>query len=579
MSNQNKQTKHTVTLNGFGGMDSAICRRDATHAADIVNFRIRTDGSLEKRCGYRHLAELGGTPRAWIVGSPNGTPSGYALVYNNIKKVNLSSGTITTLGKIGTSTGPACFFFYHGDLYLTDGQELYRYANSTFTPCKGYVPLFGKDWKNNEVGEIFEPKNILNQQVRITYKIADPPSGFLCVGEPIESVEAVYHNGILLSEEEYYIDNQYQSVNVSTFPAVGDRLTVYLTLQTCLSSHKNILCQATDGLLFGDADNHRLFLWGMEDHPSTVFRSVHVSERSLEESRKHYPYSDRIYFPKDFEFIVGNGQHKLQGAVKQQDRLLFFTEGEVWMSKADASGMEEFPTVSVHPAIGCPTPKGMVLAGNDAVSVGDTTVWHWEKDANHTGGYRAISLSEPIDPTIGSEEFSHLGLFYDFHKNELWLFHPDNGDVRICHLPSGNWYRFQGVVADRFFDGKESIGFLRGESLFLFDPTLTEDHEKDGSIRPIQAIYRSGILDFGTEKRKNLCKLILFGDLDGGTVTLQISPDECAQTDCQLSAKENEPHSILIRRLHSGRFRHASLTLTAPDSPRQVIHRLELHTR
>ena len=573
MSNQKN-----LTLDGFRGINRRA-KHDEPYASDIVNFRIRSDGSLEKRCGYRPLVSLRKTPRAWIVSSENGTPMGYALLDDEVVSVDLSTGAISNLGFVNTEDGPACFFFDRGTLYLTDGEDLYAYDAEDFVPCYGYVPLLGKDWKNNEVGPIHEPKNVLNRHVRITYRIADPPSGFLCVGEPIESVEAVYQNGRLLSADEYYIDDACNSVNVYTQPLEGYCLTVYVTLKADLSQKKDLLCQATNALLFGDADNHRLFLWGMEDYPATVFCSDFVSEKDLEESKKHYPKSDLAYFPKGFDFVVGDGKHKLQNAVRQQDRLLFFTEGEAWMSQADTSGAKDFPTVCVHPSIGCATDGGATLAGNDPVSVGDFTVWRWEKDSDHTGGYHGVSLSAPIDESIDPQEYSKLRVFYDFRENELWLFHPQSGNIRICHLPSGNWYRFEGISADCFFHAKDTTGFRKGNELYLFDRTLKEDQKSDGSTVPIHAVYQSGFLDFGTAERKNLSHLALLGDTDGGTVSVSFHGDECATVSCELSAEDTEPPHILLRRIASGRFRTASFTLNAPDGCRQVIRRLELYTR
>jgi len=573
MSNQKK-----LNLEGFRGINT-LAKQDELCASDIVNFRIRSDGSLEKRCGYRPLATLRRTPRAFIVSSEEGTPIGYALLGDEVVSVDLTTGSMSNVGFVEKESGPACFFFDRGTLYLTDGKELYAYTDEDFTPCYGYVPLLGKDWKNNEVGLIHEPKNILNRQVRISYRIADPPSGFLCVGEPIESIEAVYHNGILLSPEDYYIDTAYDSVNVYTQPKVGDRLTVYVTLKADLQEKKALLCQATNALLFGDTDNHRLFLWGIEDYPATVFCSDFVSEKDLEESKKHYPKSDLAYFPKNFDFVVGDGKHKLQNAVRQQDRLLFFTEGEAWMSQADTSGAKDFPAVCVHPSIGCASEGGATLAGNDPVSVGDFTVWRWEKDSDHTGGYHGVSLSAPIDELIDPKEYQKLGVFYDFRENELWLFDPQSGNVRICHLPSGNWYRFEGISADCFFHAKETTGFRKGNQLYLFDHTLKEDLEADGSTRPIHAVYQSGFLDFGAAERKNLSRLALLGDTDGGTVSVSFHGDECATVSCELSAQDTDPPHILLRRIASGRFRTASFTLNAPDGCRQVIRRLELYTR
>ena len=72
MSNNQKRNNLSVSFDGFRGID---CRRNHTGetvASDVVNFRIRSDGSLEKRNGYRLLTDMEGVIRAFHSEAANG---------------------------------------------------------------------------------------------------------------------------------------------------------------------------------------------------------------------------------------------------------------------------------------------------------------------------------------------------------------------------------------------------------------------------------------------------------------------------------------------------------------------------
>ena len=153
-------------------------------------------------------------------------------------------------------------------------------------------------------------------------------------------------------------------------------------------------------------------------------------------------------------------------------------------------------------------------------------------------------------------------------RKEIWVYHVNHRQ----------WYRFDAIHADHLFDLDTSVAFLRDGKVFVFDEALSVDQEADGEERPITAHYVSTVSDFGDETKKNLARLILRGDLDGGVVDVTFSGRGTEDVRCSLSDSSHD-HSVIDRRLSSGSFRYGSVRLDSADGARPTIHSLTLRTR
>jgi hypothetical protein len=264
MSHKNtaRQPSHaTLHWDSFGGYNKTVGAASADLATSIVNFRIRDDGALEKRHGFRLFKNIGAPIRAFWNGILKGEPMAFLLAENTVYLLKLESADLTTIGQVASTEGEGCFFFEREHLYLLDGERLYILDETGVHTAQCYVPLYGKDWDNNTMGPIHEPRNILTPLVRISYIVADPPTIFLAVPDPIASVDAVYKNGILLSPEEYQIDTRFNSVNIIGM-AAGDRVTLCVRLANHSTELEESFYSCKSALAFGCDDTNRLFFWG-----------------------------------------------------------------------------------------------------------------------------------------------------------------------------------------------------------------------------------------------------------------------------------------------------------------------------
>ena len=574
MSTQKKNQKHSLTFNGFGGVNRALCHGEKLLADDVENFRILEDGTLEKRSGFGFVTDLGTSPRATYRTIIGGKETLFVLLNSMVCILDCESGDLSEIGTIESSEGNACFFHFKESLFLLDGVKVYEYADNSFREVLGYVPLVAKDWQNDVVGDIWQPRNILNRHARATFIISDPPSSFLCVGEPVESVEAVYLNNALLKPERYSIDEGFNAISVQGLDA-GDRVELFFTYKNGYDTLLSRLCSSVSSALFGGIGSSRIFLCG-GNGSGTVFGSKNVTDLELAASKKLYPQSNGLYFPASYAFDAGNGINEVQAIVRSYDRILIFTEGDVWMISPD-EGSDASGAVSVNPWLGCPVGGGGVALENDAVSIGNGSVWRWSRASE--SGYKAQCLSAPIDPTLSKSFLSNCGIFYYATRRELWLYNKTQKIAWIYGEDAKAWYSFTGFCADFMTEINGAVIFIKDGELYRFYDGKPSDTDNQGIEHLFSAKYVTNTLDFGVERNKNLASVTLSGDLRNGNILLKFDTNTGESLTCEISDEKNYEHSIINARLCSGRFKYGTLTISSPAGRWQKIHRLTLSAR
>ena len=156
----------------FGGIRTNA-RLSPTGASDMRNFRILSDGSLEKRCGARLRFYLSGSVRGAWEGAVEGKSYSFAVAGASVYLLNQDDpvGEPTPIYYLPSSEGQVTFLSYADRLYLCDGVSLFRFVpgSSTFTTTECYTPLYGKNWSPIGMGPIYEVRNLLQNRIRIHY--------------------------------------------------------------------------------------------------------------------------------------------------------------------------------------------------------------------------------------------------------------------------------------------------------------------------------------------------------------------------------------------------------------------------
>ena len=575
MSN-NQTNAHSFTLDGFGGVDLRSYHTDPTCAQEICNFRVRSDGSLEKRYGGRFLKKIGTSrPHAYWVGRIKGRSLAYFFTDSTLLCVDLESLEETVIASL-TFQNNAFFFFYEGMLYLCNDKSLYLVRNNGISAVEGYAPLIGKDWNNRTVGPEHEPKNILTKRVRISYVISSPASTFLSVPEKVLTIDNVFVNDVRISPERYYWDDQFGTVNVLELSA-GDRVMIYVTLDIPDYEERNALATACRAVSFGKNTSNRLFFIDREG-ASEMLCSSYVSKSNRVESERGYPSCGALYLPEGKIFGVGNRSAAIQSAEHHREHLMLFTEEDAWMADAEVSADDEFPTFCINSTVGTSEPLASTVVENEIFTFSQGGVWQWSGRGDTMNDMSAVRISLPIDPHLKTSNCTGARLYYNRFERELWLHLPRMPHVWIYQLDQKLWYRFT-ANADFFFDSDLGFGYMKGALLFLYDPTMFFDTVNDkGSTSTIAASYLGGFFNFDSAKPKILEELVLDGDFQMNVFKVRAA-DEHGDTYLDLQLSDQIGHTRIKRRLSSPRFFYAALQITCSDSMPLTIHRVALRAR
>ena len=561
----------TLNFKGFGGMNTESSKREGIQAELVENFRVLPDKSLEKRFGYRYFASFINPIRAVYTGYIDSSFVFYVLSGDLLYKCDETTGDATLIKKIGTKTGEANFFYYYGHLYLLDGEEIYDISGLKVKIAQGYVPLYGKDWRDAYPGEINEPLNLLTPKARISYIIGDPPTIFLNTVHSVSSVEAVYVNGELIDSGRYSIDDNFKTINVTGLMP-GDRALVYLTFDDSVTDRAKFALN-TNATVFGGIFNSRVFMWGGEKK-NVMFSSRHISEESFKISEEISDGAGSLYFPADQEFSVGDGRYAITAVSRHYDRLLIFTEGETWMADSDSCGLDEFPVMRINVDMGCISSRACTKLGNDPITVANGSILRWTSNTDELEDCNAYSISDKIKGSLSEEFFSSAVAYTNKSRGEVYFTDKTNGAERLFVYGTENqqWYIYTNVSADMFFDLRESTAFVSDRIIYVFDDSYSYDLKMNVG-EPIKTLYSTGMLDFGIPERKKRLKGVnIVGEFSDNTFTIDFLSDNNVQTSFSFLGESSKPIQSHSSRLNSDKFVTCGITFGSEDRLPQRIY-------
>ncbi len=530
--------------------------------ADVVNFRILPDGSLQKRMGYKKLCSLTSRIRAVWSGKLDGVSSVFALSGGDVYFVNPQSGATSRLATVGDSGKHADFFYYQRSLFLIDGSDIYTVAGTGVRPAVGYAPLIGKDWHEDEIGKINEPRNVLTRHARITYLIEKSTASTLYTDGAVSSIEAVYVNGTLLSSDKYMISSTPGVVIVSGLKQ-NDRVELYFTYSSDFSASK--IKANTRAAVFGGISNSRPFLFGGEDG-AVMYSGAYVSGSSLADCRRVYSDSDAIYFPLGYEFTVGDGRYPICAVGRHYDRLLVFTEGGVWMADSSACGTEDFPVMSINTSVAVVSHGSIAVMGNSPCAVGTNGVYAYSSNTDELDECNAHSISDAINTFLSEDTLKNGSLYYWRGADGLLLYSADTDTVWTYSIPLSVWTRYTGIRAEKFFDLEDNAAFVYDKSIFVLEDALT----KDEGTREIQAQIVTHPEDFSTSKKKRLS--YASAEVSGGEITAELYSGEESILRTRLAFGADSSQAALEKkRVRANRFESVTVRLSADGEARQRI--------
>lgn len=573
-----KRTYSTVKNTEFGGIDSSPFGSEGSSTV-MNNFRILSDKSIEKREGFKWILSLPDTPTATWKGSIDGEESIFALVGDSVYCINCSSPSYYLVGTLNESSERACFFMIDDMLCILNGTNIYTVSSTGVSEVKGYVPLYGNGWSSGDVGEIYEPQNILSNHIRIRYKVKNS-SNLFRFGLKALTIDRIRYNSADYSPGQ--LGSVLSDMSGIQIPDVqlGDTVEVYLTVKRNTDLlHELSACNRSR--TYGNAGDTRAFCWNEGSTSARMFYSKTPDENEIASYSDIYSGTNKIYFPQTYVLSFGDGYSPIKAACRYCDRLVVFTEDATWSANLSESKKNELQITPLCSSVGCSADGAAVTNEDDLITISSSGIYKLTKKTS-ASICKIAHISKSIDALLPDGFFTDAISIYDRDSNECWFCLPydTDGRVWIYNMKSELWFTFSGIGADRFFMHGGNVGFFRGKEVFIFDSKLKFDRDLVGSsitIRHIDATYSGKYLDFGApERRKRLGRMSLICNTDGGEIALSASDENGNSVDVSLCGNASEIPECFSVRTRSGRFRYLKLSLECSGPQKQKIYALSV---
>ena len=580
MSKFNKENALAIKeITEFQGIDTRFPADGEGKTREMFNYRILKDGSIKRRSGMKFVTSFDGDIRAIWTGYVKDEFLGYAIANKKVYKLNYDDNgeylSSTHIGNINTNSGDADIFYYRDQFFIIDGVRIYSIANDYVRDAQAYVPHYAKDWPTGDVGEVYEPLNILTNRARMSYVVTDPPNIFLCTKNSVDVVHKVLVNGVPLNSSDYEIDDYLKTINIPLM-SPGDKIDVILTFKSTNNDAKNIM-SSTRATVFGGMNNSRIFMWNKNSND--LYASTHVSEEELKILNEVYGNEGILYFTSNSDIRVGDGNKCIQGVSRHYDRLLVFTESETWMADSSYCDNEEVPIMRINSQSGASCEGGITRCLNDPISVDRGRILRWQSNTDELDDCNAYCISDKINEIIPDDFFDDAIAIEDKRNGEV-LFAKKNdieGIIYVYQEDKNNWYTFGNIPAAGFYEGKKNIGVYIDNRLFVFDDSLEYDIDRLGTSLSIKSYLSTYPIDFGLPyDKKRLRNINLLADTNGEALKLELNTDNGMSESISVSASDSEYVSTYNRRLNSGRFTRASMYLEGSKKTNQRIYRIAI---
>ena len=540
-------------------------------ATEMVNFRRRKDGSLEKRCGYEEVLSVPSTPRAVYTGYYGGESVLYLLVERSIyrREPEDEYGYIYA-GSVKKSFGDAAFAELMGGMWLFDGDDVYLLSKDDFfEPVEGYIPLYGKNWDPAAQGEIFEDVNCLTPRVRIHYR--NPKAqGTLYFGRRVASIDGIWLDGIEASTDDVELYDTGYACEAEILRTAKE-IELLVTLDE--EDARHTIASARRAVAYGGAEDNRLLLWDGED--KNVF---YVSRAVTHREAKRSDFIGKttggaLYFPKNAEEYRVDAP--ITATSRYFDRLLIFTATGTWAAEFSAGKLLVTP---VHASVGCDRKDCAILAGESPISLCGGQLWRWNARSTVQRECTAELLSSPVSDFLRGLSQERTMMQYYPELSELWIAEGGNADGRVLvyNVEADGFYTYEGIYLDRLVPSSGMPVFTREASILSF----SEQCLSDPSGEKIRAYYRSGWIDFGSPaQQKRLSTLTLFGNPDGERITVRVESERGHAAAFDLHGEGIETPSIYERRVGIGRFRYLRFLFETVGEEKPYVSGLTLSLR
>ncbi|MBQ7337118.1 MAG: hypothetical protein IJW40_01555 [Clostridia bacterium] len=559
-----------IRLEEFPGLKAYAAVKDHAAAQELCNLRCLGDGTLSRREGIRPIATLPERLRGAISVTKDGETVIYAAAGAHIYSIiRASDGTHiwNQIGQMRSDEGEVSFFTLDGELILMDGLRMYALSPEAAEEMVPYLPLYGKDWSADDYGTVYEPRNVLTDQVNVRYVMSSHSNTLKLNMEPV-SLDAVYIDGVLCDPAGYTHNIYALSLVFEEIVSMGSVVDVIMTLpeERAAVAMREDFFRCRCAVRPGEA-GRTVALFGGGNETGVLYLTREIAKEDRERCRTLLPHSRMVYLQADGRMEVGDGSCGVNAMVRHYDRTLLMTAAGCWTTDLQAltNGTKTDAPRAINSRLGCSTYGGALLVGNSPISIHGKDVLIWNADTDELDECNAYSICEAVRTLLPDDLGENGRVFYDDERDELWVYTLNGGARVFVRQSQGEcWTTFDfGPLSLRgVFGCVDAVGLLGEYSVFLTDPDAPCDTDADGAAQPIVCTYASHTLNFD-HKGQTLrpYEVLLCTDADAGQrieVTLTAADGKTARAE--LTATGAHPCE-LQRRLSPGRCRHATVRI------------------
>ena len=564
---KNKLSKaySTIEYDGFSGINISKTFNGEGGIKNLSDFRLRFDGSLEKRGGLELFTTFTGNVRAVYQFSSSTL---LLLVNRTVYLLYLSTGAAKPLNDIDTYTGEATFFSYNGNIYLIDGNGLYVMSDESFLQVNGYVPLYGKKWHPVTGGEVNEPLNILTQRARVSYLIPGSDTHSFKMPFYTHRIEAVTCNGKSVAVHNFSFNNDTYLLHSEMTFNYGDVVEFFLNISNTYVE-PSLVTNCHSAAVYGDgsAGADKVFIaFYNGDNKNVIYPTTSVSEEQIKICNDAYGGRiSNIYIKKDSAISANDGKGNITDVCQKDNGLMVFTDDRAFMLTSDESGENHFVRVSL--GTGCSSPRGAIISDDTPITVSYYGIFKWDPSSYEEGEYRARCISRPINELLDDGFFSTAIAYHYRKKGELWFCNPSDphGTVLIYSIDAEAWYIFTGIGAEFFFEYNGEIGFIKGKEAYIFSPDKQTD-TVGTEEREVCARFESGLISFNGFQSKNRFSRCIIRTSPGASVKLTVTDAEGREYVFSLSDGSGERVGYIDKKFTVRRSRHYSFSIETTKS-------------
>lgn len=556
---------------GISGIEVGSREKEGNAAEEMVNFRPKMGGGIEKRCGYGAEMTLPASPRATFSGFVGGRFEAYFLVggklYRRDEDDEYGYGFVT---RCENETGDATLFAFLGDLWLLCGGKCYLLKNNALVEAEGYVPLYGRNWSPQASGEVYEPENRLTPRIRLHYR-NDGGESTVYFGRKVISVDGLMLDGVPVDAGGVTLDGTGYRCSCEDF-TLAREIELLVTLGG-MPEGGDLIRSAKRVEVFGSADERSVFCFGGEG-TSEFYGSRAVSEADAARSDEITGgVGGCLYFPvTEGRYIV---DAPVTAVLSHDGRLLVFTAVSTWALERESDG--SCSSLVLHSSLGCDHDGAAVLCRDVPVTYCGGKLWKW--NVRNSGTSSAEAFSDALKKRVAALQIGAISMEYYREKDELWIMPADGqcDEVIVYGAKKDTFYTFTGIPYGMLLPSSGDTRFLCGAVVYGMSDLLY----MDGGTEEICACYRTTKTALGyPERTKRLLRFLLFGDPDGGLITVRMIGERGQVFAADLSGDATASGTpVYDGRASMGRFRFLTVEFRAEGEARQSLSSLTVTAR